>query len=378
MMFKINNIHSKISHIIFISVFFKIIHYLLIYLSANLLIFNLSGYLNNFHFEDENLTIFNAYKTWDGQIYLFISKNGYIKDSLVNAHYPLYPFLISYLSKLTGLDNLFIGLFISSSFSVLSSVLLYQYVKEKFDEEIALYSTFLFLSFPSSFYSSLIYAESTLILLLLSFFYFRQKNRYIISNIVSFLLPLSRPQGVFIIIPLISNLIFCINKNEFKKTFVLTISCIFGFISYLIIMYYYTGDFFSGFKAQQLYVSKHSINYLLNPADWFYKNFVSNNFALHGLNNSIIDRLFFLFALFTLYHIYNNFDISVFIFSLTLILVPAISDHFTSYPRYLLPVFPMYIVLANSFKSKILYIIILFFSLQIFFIIAHSLNYWIS
>lgn len=368
----------RLHKIILIAIFIKLIHYLIIYLSANLLIFNVQGYLNNFHFDNENITIWNAFKTWDGQIYLYIAKHGYEKFSIVNAHYPLYPLLIRLFTKITGIDYFFIGLTLSSLFSILSSLLLFLYTRNITDEKIAFLTTLFYLVFPSSFHTSLIYSESTFVLLLLSFFYFKQTQKNILVNLSSFLLPLSRPQGVFILLPIIIEIILNIKNKEKYKNFQFFLSCILGLFCYFSIMYYYTGDFFSGFKAQQLYISKHSLYYFIHPVEWFYNNFIAKDFYIHGFNNSIIDRVFFVFAIFSLYYIYINFNFSIFLFSVIMIMVPALSDSFTSFSRYILPVFPIYISIAKNFKTGYLFIILLSFAIQTFFLIAHSLNCWIS
>jgi len=125
-------------------------------------------------------------------------------------------------------------------------------------------------------------------------------------------------------------------------------------------------------------VAGNSLQNLLHPLLWFKRNFIEITLTLHNYTTSIIDRLFFAGFLASLFGIYKNADKIFFYYALVMGLVPALLGNFMAYTRYLVVVFPIFIILALIFKNKSPYVIIPLFMMQIFFLVIHSLNYWVG
>lgn len=366
----------------------KITIFLIIFLAYNLLPFAKNYYYVSFIYPpNEKISLKSAFKTWDAQHYLFLSEQGYKPDNESNRFYPLFPMLIKFSTYFTR-NSFLSGLLISNLFSLVGLYLFYKFVKDFFGgEKIAFSSLLLLLFFPTSFYFFLIYSESLFFLLAIAFFYFLFKKKYLIAGLFSFLIPLSRPVGVFIILPFLFYFIFKKEKIKFQErirfnqqSFFL-IFPILGFLLYLAIIYLSTSSPFSGFSAANLVVSRWDIFEALLPQGFFI-NFFSNNLQIHGFTNSIIDRVFFIFFLFSLILIYKKCDLTLFVYSLFMGSAPLFGS-FMSYSRYILLIFPIFIVLAMILEEKkynFLKIPFLFlsFSLQILFLIIHALNYWVA
>jgi hypothetical protein len=187
--------------------------------------------------------------------------------------------------------------------------------------------------------------------------------------------------ALLVIVPLFVYVILEIwtgKKAKETRNYLLLLGFITGFLLYLCIMKYFTGSFFSGFDAQTLYVANNSLGNLFHPISWFQRNFLNIHYTFNGYTTSILNRIFFGFYLILLYFVYKYLDKTLFIYSFILGMIPALTGDFMSYIRYLLVVFPIFIVLSLKFQKNPYFIIIPSFVFQILLLIAHALNYWVA
>lgn len=381
--------------VILTTILIKIFIFIIIIVGFYTLSFNSANFLINFRYPQKDpVTLQTAFKTWDAQHYLYLSEQGYKPNQESNRFYPLYPLLIRLLSPIFP-DSLSAGLFLSNLFSLLGIVYFYLFVKDYFKNKnrTAFSSVILLLIFPTGFYFSLVYSESLCFFLTILFFYFLYKNRFIYASLIALLLPLSRPVGVFIIFPYVFYTIHYLYslspkstwQQQFKKIlvdyrFFLLLSPILGLLIYFYIMYLYTSSITSGFASAKQ-IAGWQITNILHPGI-FFKNLFSPLPAQHVFINSTIDRGYFLLFAVSLYFIYKKLDKTLFIYALSFGTVPLFGS-FMSYSRYLLLVFPLFMILADFINSRryriYVYVILsLIILLQIIFILAHSLNYWVS
>lgn len=354
--------------------------------------FSKDGYNNNFHYpENENKNIL-PFKTWDAQHYLYLSEKGYSVGQESNRFSPLYPFLIFLTSKI-GIATIWASYLLSTVFSFFSAVLLFLLAKKIFAKDsIGYLSVFLFLSFPSAFFLALPYTESLFLFLSLLVFYFLEEKKYVPSFIAGFLLPLTRPTGVFILVPIFFYLVTTkikvnkislptFNKKielKFSYLYLLLLSPIFGVAAYFLLMTYLLQDPLAGVKG----LSSLSTWNLANVLDPFglLKSFLSGPYVLHAFQSSIIDKMFFILFLIVLPFVYRLLPRHYFYYALAIGLVPLFGS-FTSYTRYLLPAFPVFLTLAYHLSSDKKIVarysaIFAFATLQTLFFVMHILNYW--
>jgi hypothetical protein len=216
------------------------------------------------------------------------------------------------------------------------------------------------------------------------FFYFLYQKNLPGAFIAAFLLPLSRPQGILLLFPLIVHLAFqSFDKGKFKSRMIneysLILGMLAGFCAYLVFMNYFTGSYWTGFEVQRKYFIAHgSILNIFDPAKWFINNFVNISLTLHGYKTSVIDRLFFIGFLVLLFPAYKKLDKTLFCCILFLGLIPALTGSMMSYTRHVFEAFPMFIVMALLFKEKHCYATIPMIVLQTIFVLRQALNYWVS
>ncbi|OGC03053.1 hypothetical protein A3H38_05100 [candidate division WOR-1 bacterium RIFCSPLOWO2_02_FULL_46_20] len=352
--------------------------FLVILIGHYLFPFNYYSHLINFNYpSNAAINLGTGFKTWDAQHYIFLAEKGYAPHQMSNAFSPLFPCLIGLGRIFLGGNSLVAGLFLSNLFSFTAIIFFYLFVKKMFDAPAALAASILFLSFPTSFFLGLVYSESLFIMLVMIFFYCLYQNKVWPVLITGWLLPLTRPQGILLLVPVLIRA-FPIRPNSQKKIFLAApVMLLGGFASYLFFMKYYTGDYFSGLAAQQYFVSGYSIGNMAALPAWFVRNFTAA-LRFHGFTNSLIDRSFFVVFILLLYPIFRKLDKTLFVYALVMALVPVLAGSFMSYTRYLLPVFPIFMVLAVLLKEKYLYLAIPMFVVQILCLLAHSLNFWIA
>jgi hypothetical protein len=242
---------------------------------------------------------------------------------------------------------------------------------------------------------SLIYSESALLFLTSAFFYYLYSKKYFLAAIFVFFIPLTRPVGILIVVPYFvywTINVWQLSKANIKKFLLKLIgmketyyllSPILGVLLYFLIMQFQTGNYWEGIRAlQSSVVGNWKLSNSLDPIYFLVNLFSPGALAIHGFTNSIIDRVFFVFYCFSLIFIYKRLDKTMFVYALMLGMVPVFGN-FMSYTRYVLMVFPIFMVLAKIFDEKkyeflfypTLFSMIMF---QTLFLIMHALNYWVA
>jgi len=340
-------------------------------------------YEQNFIFQPEApITWKTAFKTWDAALFLQLAERGYVVGAKTSQMMPLYPFTIGILKKVTQ-DPIVTGLILSNVFSFIAFLYLFKFVEQRFDTTVAWRAVMYALVFPMSFFFTRIYAESLFLLLAILFFYHLYQGHYGRAALFAFLLPLTKTVGMLIIFPFFA---YILSKGRPGKThlavtmdrrFLLVISPLLGLFCSMFIMMMFTGNWFEHFDAQfGTAASRYSLMYMINIPKWFMDNFIYVDFSIDSFRTTLFDRIAFFFYLIFLWWIYKRQDRTHFVYALFMGMVPALSDHFISYGRFLIVIFPLYIQLAlTSFNHRRLQV--LMFLCQCTLLGAHSLGYWV-
>lgn len=114
------------------------------------------------------------WSNWDGGHFRGIAENGYLPKQTV--FFPLYPLLIKILN-LTGFDATWAGLLISHVSLIFALFFLYKLTALDFTEAVARRTVFALLVFPTSFYLGTLYSESLFLASTLAAFYYLRTNR---------------------------------------------------------------------------------------------------------------------------------------------------------------------------------------------------------
>jgi len=150
-----------------------------------------------YHVDPDNILL-DVWARWDSGFYLTIINGGY--DFVVGqqsnvAFFPLYPLMVNLLAELTN-NVLLAAVIISNSCLFLSLVFLYKLTEHEFDKDTAGRTVFYIAAFPTAFFFSAVYTESTFLLFSIGALYFARKGEWGWAAVMGMLCSMSRIVGV--------------------------------------------------------------------------------------------------------------------------------------------------------------------------------------
>lgn len=331
--------------------------------------FNQYLYDTGFHYIDDNRTqngsfnIINALSAWDGQWYLRIADAGYTTKAEVDSHQgekfldkfayaflPLYPALVSITD--IPIHNIQISAFILSN-SILLAIFFstYYVVTKLFSREVAMRTNFLLLFFPLGIFYRSYYAESLFLLLLIWFGYFLIKRKWWFVGMLLALLMLTKPNGTFLMVPLFLVLLQEVRK---KKIAIWRAAGIFLFPLVTYVYLYvtskiYMDDGWYWLSAHSYWGPKSPVLQTINSNLQTIWRFSS--LPWHVYKSSKSEIIGFFIGLYLLFKSRKMPHPELWYISLSLLLIPLLIKSFTSYARYEMVAFPLFIYLATKLKS---------------------------
>jgi Gpi18-like mannosyltransferase len=282
------------------------------------------------------------------------------------AFFPLYPLLSGAILHFVNFDFDYIAFLWSLVLSTLCFWVFFLLAKDFLSNAYkAFWATLVLIIFPFHFYFSMFMTEALFLLLLALCFLCIRKNNKLAFSICAALLVLSRPNGIFMAIPLYA---FYVENKAFDKK--LSIKDFFPLefmafpatmVCYCIYLNYMTGDFLAFSTAQKGW-DKHF---------QFPLKSLFNDGSLRVKFHSVYSILIMLFAIFNFKKWPLSFNLLIWIN----ILLPLSAGTPTSMARYISVIFPLFFLLGSSLrelKYKEL-IIALLFSAHLW-----SYYYWLT
>lgn len=327
-----------------------------------------------------------AWSNFDGEHYLALAQNGY--QPLTYFFFPIYPIAIKIFSLVLGsslFQLLLSGLFVSWLSFLIALIGLFKLIKIDFKENIAKISIILLLLFPTSFYFGSVYTESLFFALVVWFFYFSRNKNYLFAGILSAIATATRVVGI--ILPLCLLVEMLVNKEnifKLKNIFSLFLS-ISGIIIYMFYLKQVTGSYIEFFNTVSIFGEQREAGFITLP-QVFYRYIFK---ILPGLQTTFFPIIFSTLLEFFVGSAFLGLSVIAFfksrlsyaMFLALGYLIPTFSGSFSSLPRYVLILFPVYLLLAQFLaKRKTLLIA---FSLVSFILLSISFalfarGYWIS
>ena len=327
-----------------------------------------------------------SWGNFDGEHYMAVAQNGY--KPLTYFFFPTYPVLIKFFSTFFGTSlhsYLFSGIFVSYASLVIGLIGFYKLIRLDFKANIARLSILLLLIFPTSFYFASVYTESLFFALTIWFFYLARKKNYLIAAVIAGVATTTRVVGI--ILPLVL-LVEMLKEKEnifkFKNILSLLISPL-GIITYMSFLKAATGNFLEFFSTVSIFGAQRE-SALITLPQVFYRYIFK---VLPSIHTTFFPAIFtpwieFTVAIFFLaisVWAFFKLRLSYSIFLLFGYLIPTLSGSFSSLPRYVLILFPAFILLASNFtKHKFLLVAFSVIS-SILLVISFSLfarGYWVS
>jgi hypothetical protein len=368
---------------------------LLLVLASRLLIVLIAN-MTLMLFRDGNGNFYQSlswmWSKWDSPHYLQIVSHGYQnigEERFFIVFLPLYPLLVRCVAWLFH-SNEWAGVAVSHASLVIAGYYLYRLVKLDFNRQTARYAVLLLLFFPFSFFLGAVYTDSLFLALSLMTFYYLRKADWAIAGFCGFLAALTRNFGVLLLIPAVLELLLTtrmfpkLRQSDFSgvKTAGRAIWCLLpiplGFGVYLLLNKLVAGDWFKFTIYQREHWS--------NQFGFFAANLV--NFMGYAINAKSCDRiamwipemlamglglgLFF-------YGFYRKIRLSYLVYMLLYLFTCTSVTWLLSGSRYLMGLFPIYLLLAILCRKKNSQFIIMAFSvaLLVFFTSAFVMDYYV-
>lgn len=308
---------------------------------------------------------------WDGGHYLGIAKFNYQYD-YQRAFFPLYPLLIKTVNFVTG-NYLTAAVAISLVSFFLAIQLLFRLVSLDFDKTVAEKAVWFLIIFPTSFYFLTAYSEGLFLLLAVAAFFFSRQGNLKMATLMAMLASATKLIGLAVALGLLVEVAAAGGFNR-RNWFVLLAPA--GFVAYCWYLFNTTGDPFYFLTAES-----HWQRVLALPGVGFWETltslarpgFIAANF------NAFLDLLFAVFGLGIIIRSFRFLPVSLSVYGLVSILFPLLTPSLSSMPRFLLPIFPIFITLA-LFKNKYVGFLYQFVSVLLLavFAVLFINGYWVS
>lgn len=311
---------------------------------------------------------FWGWANFDGEHYLSIAQRGYGFGE--QAFFPLYPLLIRILG-----GGIWAGLIISNVSFLVALFGFYNLVRLDFSAKISKLALVLLLIFPTSFYFGSVYTESLFLALVVWSFYSARRRRWFLASISGMFASATRVIGI-LLLPVLA-----IKKRSF---WLLLIP--FGLMAYMIFLRQTTGDPLKFLHALPSFGEQRSATPILLPQVFYryiFKVLPSLNYnyfpvVFSTLLEFIVAILFLSFSVLSFFRL----RLSYALFLALGYLLPTLSGSFSSLPRYVLVLFPAFLLvsiyLSKASKTAKLFT---FFILFVFNAISFMLfirGYWLA
>jgi hypothetical protein len=319
-----------------------------------------------------------AWANFDGEHYLSIAQWGY--KPLQYFFFPVFPLIVRLLNQMFGSSPrpyLFSGLLLNHLFFFLALYGFWKLVNLDFEESVAKKSLILLLLFPTSFFFICFYNESLFLALIIWSFYLARKGNWLFASILAGIAGATRVIGILLLPALITE--WFLQKNKGKKVNILSLLSIIllsplGLIIYLVYLQARVGDPLEFFHSVSLFGAQRSTGLILLPQVFYRYIFkILPSLNLSNFLTSFPIILEFLTAiLFLILSIIGIFRLrfSYWLFLVGGYLIPTLAGSFSSLTRYVIVLFPAFILMGIGINklnwvARLLIYLLLFILLEI-------------
>lgn len=291
------------------------------------------------------------WSNFDGEHFTSIAFFGY--HDLQQAFFPLYPKMISLSMLIFGwtLEVAAKTGFIISFFAFPTALIFfYKLLKLDYSKEFSLSVILILLLYPASFYFNAIYTESLFLMLITGSFYFFRTKNYFWASIFGCLASLTRVFGVLLFFSFLIEIF--LHKIPIKKAFwIVLIPC--GLIGYMIYLYFSVGDPFAFYNLQLVVGEQHQRGVVLFPQVVFRYTKMVLGSDISPLFTTILFELAtgIIFMLLPIIGLFKKVRLSYLFFAFFGYVLPTVQGSFSSLPRYVLILFPSFLVLGLLLKN---------------------------
>ena len=311
-----------------------------------------------------NRILIDIWDRWDSSYYRGTADSGYLYDPPDVpgnvAFFPMYPLLLAGVHLFIA-DWSIAGILLSHFNFFLALLFLYKLTVWEFGSVSSAQRTLFYIAlFPTAFFFSAIYTESTFLLFSVATIYFGKRQKWVLAGIAGMLATATRFTGIGLYIFLLLEWVDCFGwagwrqSKTARRAFLWVHLSLFGLGAYIAFLAIRFGDPLAFINAQSGWGRATSLPFsalwrdlkgVLN-ASWF-----GSSFALWRV---MIDVIAGIFALFHLPFIWRKLSTSYAAYTFIALLIPNLTNSTQSLSRYVLVIFPIFMVLGDWGKNPLL------------------------
>lgn len=306
---------------------------------------------------------------FDGVHYIAIAGGGY--GLFQESFFPLFPLLLRFFAQIFGGNYLVGALFLVHVSLFFFLFFLWKLITIDFSNNVARWAIVFLGVFPTSFFLGSIYTESLFLALVVGSYYAARKRHWFISSFLAALASATRLVGIFLLPALLYEWWLC---SKEKKNLIWLGIIPFGLFAYMIFLYFTGHDFLAFIHSQPAFGANRSGGELILLPQVIYryiKILTTVSWLEYDFRIAFLELLLFNFVLVILMFTANKMRKSYLVFSFLALLGPTLSGTLSSIPRYVLVVFPFFIMLGTIRNTSLK--ILLVFSFCLLFIILTML-----
>ena len=300
---------------------------------------------------------------FDGVHYIGIADKGYFAQ-FTQAFFPLFPMIMKWVNLLFN-NYILSGYFISHLSLLIFLYLFYQLIILDFSKKIAKNSLWFYLLFPTSFFFAAVYTESFFMMLTAGVFLAARKKKWWLAGILTAAASATRLFGILLIPALLVELyqqqkskkISSLIGEKWRELTAIMLGTS-GLFSY---MYYLQKNFSDAFyflTAQPVFGAQRSADklILLYQVFWRYTKMIFTVDPASILYFTVSQEFLFSIAFLVLSIIaFKKTRLSYAVFGVLAYIMPTLTGTFSSMPRYVLALFPAFILLGQIQNKTIRY-----------------------
>ncbi|MBI2010408.1 MAG: glycosyltransferase family 39 protein [Candidatus Chisholmbacteria bacterium] len=331
--------------------------------------------------------LFWGLANFDGVHYLGIADKGYFAQ-FTQAFFPLYPIVMNLVDKL--FHNLILsGLLISHVSLIIFAIVLYRLVLLDHQKVVAESTLLFYLVFPTSFFFAALYTESMFMALVVGTFLAARKKRWLLAGILGGFASATRLFGVLLLPALIiefwqqhqSKNILATIRSKWRELIGITLSAS-GLLAYMRYLATNFSDPLYFLHAQPVFGAQRTADkiILLYQVFWRYTKMMVTVEPLSLLYYTVTQEFFLSLTFLVLLIIAaRKIRLSYIVFGALAYILPTLTGTLSSQPRYLLIVFPAFIILGQIKNKKIRFLLYALSSLLLAINLSlFTRGYWVS
>ena len=322
-----------------------------------------------------------SWANFDGVHYLTIAEKGYVGTGLIQAFFPVFPYLLSTAPNTT--TRIIFGLIVNTLLAF-SLLLLFKKLVEHDHKKIGWLAVLALFLFPTAFFLHALYTEALFLLLVVSSFYMARQGKWWLAGMLAAIASATRIVGIALVPALLVEA--WLQRPQLKQRAVPIMSAMIGttgLVAYMAYLWKTFGDPLFFLHVQEEFGSGRSESIIVYPqVVWRYIKILVTyrpfNLAYGAyVQEFVVGLMGLLGVLLSWFKVRQSYVV----FSFIAFLIPTLTGTFSSMPRYVLSSFVIFILIAQFLNGRRL-LQVAYFTVSTLLLVFNTIlfiqGYWVA